>query len=287
VPSHRPLVAAILACIAISACGAREDMPPAAAGEVAARIVTLSPHLTELVYSAGAGHKLVGVVEYSDYPPAALEKPRIGDAFRLDYEVLTELDPDLVIAWQSGTPVDVQDRLRGLGFRVVAVEIAELDAIPTQLVRIGELAGTPDPARSAADKFAQRLAELRRRYADAVLVDVFYQISAQPLFTITARHVIDDAIGICGGRNVFADVPGVSPAVSLEAVIAAKPEVIVAGDDRADDTELRMQWAEWSSIPAVRDGRIYVVNADLMHRTTLRTLEAVEQLCAQLEVARG
>jgi len=285
----RFIAAFLAACLLLTGCDERGELPsPDAAVRPAQRIITLAPHLTELVYSAGAGDRIVGVVEYSDFPPAALEQPRIGDAFRLDFEAITELMPDLVLAWTSGTPADVQERLRDMGLRVVPLDAKSLDAIGPELSRIGELTGTQDVADAAAAEFNARLQILLERYAADTTVDVFYQIAAQPLFTITARHVINDAIELCGGRNIFADIPGVSPAVSLESVITAEPDVIVAGEDAIPGGEaaLRQQWADWTSIPAVRNDHVVTVDADRMHRTTLRILDAVEELCAHLDAAR-
>ena len=287
----RRFTAAFLAgCVLLTGCDERGGSPsPDFAAGPAQRIITLAPHLTELVYSAGAGDRIVGVVEYSDFPPAALELPRIGDAFRLDFEAITELTPDLVLAWTSGTPNGVQERLRDMGLRVVPLDAPNLSEIGPELSRIGELTGTEDVANAAAAAFDARLQALRERYGEEAPVDVFYQIATQPLFTITARHVINDAIGVCGGRNIFADIPGVSPAVSLESVIAAEPDVIVAGKDAMsdDDAALLRQWADWTSIPAVRNGHVVTVDADRMHRTTLRILDAVEELCVHLAAARS
>lgn len=255
----------------------------------ARRIVALSPHLAELVFAAGAGDRLVGVVEFSDFPPAVRDLPRVGDAFRLDYEVLAGLEPDLVLAWRSGTPADVQDRLRALGYRVVPLDANRLGDIASQLVAIGKLAGTDAVAAAAADDYARRLAGLRERYRDARPVSVFYQVSARPLFTISGRHVISEAIETCGGRNVFAGIDGLSPAVSLESVVAAAPDAIIAGDDSLAGGAVEVlaaQWADWPSIPAVRGGHIYVVDSDRMHRQTTRILDAIEALCAKLDEAR-
>lgn len=269
--------------------GCEAGVEPDRLDAAATRIVALSPHLTELAYSAGAGDRLVGVVEYSDYPPAALDLPRIGDSFRLDYEAIAGLAPDLVLAWRSGTPADVQQRLRELGYRVESLDANRLVDIAAQIAAIGALAGTSATADAAASAFLQRLRGLADAHREAGVVDVFYQISAQPLFTISGRHVISEAIELCGGRNIFADTDGLSPAVSLESVIVAEPEVIVWGQSPpsgAAADELRDQWSRWSSVPAVRDGHLFVVDADRIHRPTTRILDAVDELCMLLDAAR-
>lgn len=280
-----------MACALVAGCDGRGDGGDAdPAFEPAQRIISLSPHLTELVYSAGAGDRLVGVVEYSDYPPAAQALPRVGDSFRVDYETVVGLAPDLVLAWRSGTPAEVQGRLRDLGLRVVSLDAERLDDIDQQVRTIGELAGTVAAADAVALAYAERLRKLRERHRDATVVDVFYQISAAPLFTVTGRHVISEAIEVCGGRNVFADVAGLSPGVSLESVIVAEPDAIVAGHDSlpsGDVAELAAQWTGWTSIPAVRNGKLFVIDADRMHRSSMRILSAVDDLCGFLDATRG
>jgi ABC-type hemin transport system substrate-binding protein len=191
------------------------------------RIVSLAPHVTELVYAAGAGSALVGASEFSDYPAAALNLPRVGDAFRLDYERIVSLRPDFVVAWESGTPAASTARLQALGVRVVVLSVQTLEDISTALVELGRLAGTSAVADLAADKLRQGFAELRQQYSGRPAVRVFVQLDDAPLFTVTGRHLISEMVGLCGGRNVFAALPGLAPAVDLEAVIAADPELIL------------------------------------------------------------
>ena len=257
--------------------------------QTVSRIITLAPHLTELVYAAGAGDRLVGVVEYSDFPPQAENLPRVGDSFRLDHERVASLAPDLVLVWRSGTPLEVQERLHEMGFNVVAMEPSSIEDIGRHLIEIGKLAGTLPVAQSAADAFEARLVELRAQYSNRQPIDVFYQISARPLFTVTGRHVISEAIEICGGNNIFADVEGLSPAISAEAVILAAPEVIIAGryatSTQAGDDPLEV-WRRWQSIPAVRDGNLLSIDASLMARSSTRILDGVEELCGKLDSVR-
>jgi iron complex transport system substrate-binding protein len=279
----------ILACLLAGGCDGGGALPAQSAGG-ATRIVALSPHLAELAFTAGAGERLVGAVEYSDFPAAAGALPRVGDAFRLDYEGIAALDPDLVLAWRSGTPAHVQARLSELGYRVIVLDATTLAGIAEQITAIGELAGTSSIAAPAATAYLERLREIGDQYRDAVPIDVFYQISAQPLFTISGRHAINEAIELCGGRNVFADIDGLSPAVSLESVLVAAPQVIVSGQSppsRAAADALREQWSAWTSIPAVREGNLFVVDADLLHRPAARILEAIVEMCDALDVARG
>jgi iron complex transport system substrate-binding protein len=245
----------------------------------AGRIVTLAPHLAELVYAAGAGSQLVGVVAFSDYPPPVAALPRIGDAFRVDYEALLGLHPDVVLGWNSGNPPEVIERLRALGLRVEMFEPVTLDDIGAQIRAIGALAGTDPAAARAAAAYAGRLAGLAAPVRQVPL-RVFVQLSERPFYTVTDRHFIGQGLRLCGGRSVFGELPGITAVVSLEAIVAAAPEVIIvsAAATRASLDE----WRRWQTVPAVRDSRLYGIDADLLSRPGPRILDGIEQLCGVL-----
>jgi iron complex transport system substrate-binding protein len=265
------------------------ELQPSISGAPAQRVIALAPHLTELLFTAGAGDRLVGVVEFSDYPDAARALPRVGDAFRLDYEAIAALEPDLILGWASGNPKNVFKRLRELDYRVVALEPGSLDSVADQLRLIGRLTGTSVNADRAATEYEQALAGLRDRYRDAEKISVFYQVSAQPMLTISRRQLIGQAIETCAGRNIFADLNELTPAVSIEAVIDRAPDVIILAGFGTNETQVRESlslWARWTNIPAVRHGDMYVVNADLIARPSVRMLGGVGQICEQLDAAR-
>lgn len=253
----------------------------------AKRIVTLAPHTTEILYAAGAGDRLVGTVEYSDYPPAAQKVARVGSYARLDLEAIVALKPDLVIAWESGNPGGQVDKLRALGLTVYSSQPNRMDDVAAQLTRFGQLAGSEATANAAAAAFRQRLAQLRAEHAGKPPVRVFYQIWKAPLMTVGGPQIISDTIRLCGGENVFGKLEQMSPTVSVEAVLAADPEAIVAsgmGDSRPEWLD---DWSKWTRLTAVRRGNLFHINPDLMQRHTPRLLDGAAQLCAALEIARG
>lgn len=253
----------------------------------ARRIVSLAPHISETLFAAGAGERLVGVVEYSDFPAAAQKLPRLGSYERIDLEALLTLKPDLVIAWQSGTPAALVERLRALGLKVYLSQPNRVDGIASDLERYGQLAGTSTVADAAAARFRQRLAGLRANYSSKPRLKVFYQVWHQPLMTIGGEQIISDVIRLCGGENVFANLPSMAPTVSVEAVLLAAPQVIVAagmGDARPEWLD---SWKKWPRLPAVAQGNLFAIHPDLMHRHTPRLLDGAEQMCRQLEIARN
>lgn len=244
------------------------------------RIVSLAPHITELLFAAGAGGRLVAAVEYSDYPAAARALPRIGDATRIDLERLALLRPDLVIAWASGTPVRMLDGVRRLGLPLFLSEPRRLDAIGEQLRVFGRLAGTPAVAERAARDYERRLAGLRMRYASLPRRPVFYQLALQPLLTVNGAHVIGDVLTLCGGDNVFADLPVLTPRVDVESVIAARPAAVVFALYPGEDPAATESFWRRYGLPAAT--RFVPVPGDIIHRPTPRILDGAAQVCAAL-----
>ena len=253
----------------------------------ARRIVTLAPHATEILHAAGAGDRLVGTVDYSDYPPSAKALPRVGSYERLDLEAIAALKPDVVIAWETGNPAGQVEKLRTLGLTVYASQPNRMEDIAAQIERFGQLAGSEVLASTAAAQFRQRLETLRRANARKPTVRVFYQIWNNPLMTVGGPQIISDAIQLCGGENVFGTLPQMASTVSVEAVLAANPEAIVAtgmGEARPDWLS---DWNKWMRMTAVARGNLFHINPDIMQRHTPRILDGAEQLCAALDVARS
>lgn len=249
------------------------------------RIVTLAPHLAEMVFDVGAGQKLVGTVAWSDFPPAARDVPRIGDSFRIDAERIVALRPDVVLAWGGGTPVTTIERLRGLDIPVAVLTPRDLASIPHHLEWLGRITGTGALAMERAEQFRRELETLRSKYADSSSLRVFFQISAEPLFTIGRGHTISELISVCGGVNIFSDLDSGAHSVSHEAVIARNPQAIVAGHYAGSGEELA-EWRHWENLAATKRGNLFSINAERLSRPTLGILEGGRELCEVLERAR-
>jgi iron complex transport system substrate-binding protein len=249
------------------------------------RIVALSPHLVEIAYAAGAGAQLAAVVRFSDYPPEAARLPRVGDAARIDLERVLAIRPDLVLGWRSGNPpVDLQ-RLERRGFRVFVTEPRRLTDIGRVLRLVGTLAHTREVAEAAAARFEGELDMLRTQYAGRTPVRVFYEIWHRPLLTVNGTHVISDAIALCGGVNVFSDVPVLTPSVSLEAVLQARPQIILGGSSAMEEEDFASEWRRARST-AFREIPVRFVPPDLIQRQTPRLAQGARRICEHIDEAR-
>lgn len=255
--------------------------------EPARRIVALAPHIAESLYAAGGGERLVGTVDYSDYPPEAKKVPRVGGYSRVDLEAVAALKPDLVLAWQSGNNMPQIEKLKALGLTVHVSQPNRMEEVASQLEKLGQLAGSERIAQQAADTFRKRLESLRAANAHKPKVRVFYQIWKTPLMTVGGPQIISDAIRLCGGDNVFGQLKQMAPTVSVEAVLETDPEAIIAtgmGDARP---EWLSDWDKWTRMTAVKRGNLFHINPDIMQRHTPRILDGAEKLCAHLDVARN
>lgn len=252
----------------------------------ATRIVTLSPHLTELVYAAGAGAHLVAVPRYSDYPESARALPQIGDATRVDLERVLALQPDLILGWKSGSSAADIARLERLGLRVYVSDAARLDDVARAVRTIGRLAGTATAAEREAAGFERQVAALRVSHGSRPLLRVFYQIWDRPLLTVNGEHIITDVLALCGGANVFADAALLTPSVSLEALIAARPDVVLGGSSALTPTEFARQWRS-HRVAGVARLPVRYVPPDLIQRATPRIAQGATVICERLREVRA
>jgi iron complex transport system substrate-binding protein len=253
----------------------------------AARVVSLAPHLTELVYAAGGGGALVGVSDFSDYPPEARALPRVGGSAGIDVEAVLALRPDLVLAWSSSGSARAVERLTELRMPVFRSEPRRIEDIPHTIERLGVLLGRAKAAARAAAKFRVRAARIEARYAGRTKVRVFYQIWDRPLVTIGGEHIIDKVIGLCGGENVFAHLSQLALQIDRESVLRADPQVIIAGQRDGERPAGLDAWRGFPGLSATAHAHLYAIPADLIQRHTPRILDGAERICALLERARA
>lgn len=281
------LFLSLLLCRAAFSIEARDDEGTLVELDSAAeRIISLAPSLTELLYAAGAGTRIVGVVEFSDYPEAAKSLPIVGRHDLLDMERILQLQPDLIVAWQSGNPRASVNRLRALGLTVYIAEPKSLASIPSHIERLATLAGTEDSAAAVIEDFESQLHTLAARYSHRSPVRTFYQVWDRPLISAGGNELIDDIIELCGGENIFADISLVAPKVSVEAVLTRNPQAIVASGMDVERPEWLDEWLDWEQLSAVATGSLFFVPPELLQRHTPRALLGARSMCEQIDLAR-
>lgn len=253
----------------------------------AKRIISLAPNITEVLFHVGAGEQIVGADEYSNYPPAAKEIVRVNNHAAANYELILSLKPDLVIAWQSGNGDKIINPLRKLGIPVFVVEPRQIDMIPNLFRRFGQLSGKVEQAEQRASEFTRRLKVLSKTNGDKALVRTFYQIWDEPLITLNGKHMVSSVIELCGGVNIFSDAVPLVPYVNIESVVAADPQVIIAGGSQEEQPAWFKRWQKWSGISAVINSQVYLIPADLMQRHSARILDGAEMMCGFLDNARA
>jgi iron complex transport system substrate-binding protein len=286
----RPFAARAVAAVAgllLAAPLAAGSPPAAGARPTPQRVVTLAPNLTELVYAAGAGERLVGTVDTSDYPPAARAIPRVGDVDRLDAERLLALSPDLVLLWGDGSPSAQRELMARLGLPVRSLEQHTLGDVADSIETLGRWFGTEPVARAAAAALRDEVAGLRRRYGGARRLRVFYQVWSTPLYTLGGRHVATEMLAVCGAENVFAEQTASAFAVDEEAVYARDPDVVALAGSAAENRDWLARWQSRAPLRAIRQGMVITLDPDLVNRMGPRIGQGTAALCARLAERRA
>lgn len=249
----------------------------------AKRVISLSPHATELMFEVQAGARVVGASEFSDYPDAARQIPRVGDSFSLNVEKILSLTPDLILAQRISNIEAQLETLANQGIPIYYTDPQSFSAIEQTQRNLGLLVGQQEAGEAAAMAFRKGMEELAARYGDQSTVSVFYQVWHDPLFTLSDRNFMGDVIAVCGARNIFAEATMPSPQVGLESVVSANPDVIIAG---ASNRSGLIIWDDMTELSAVANGHLYTVDPDLTARPTSSLLAGAEAVCGAVSKAR-
>lgn len=250
----------------------------------AQRVIAMAPHVTELLYAAGGGDKIVGAVTYSDYPEAAKKLPRVGDNRQVDMERIIAMKPDLIVIWMHGSSERQIETLRQLNIPMFHSEPTKLDGIADNVQRLGQLMGTESVAQPAAAEIRQRFAALAKQYSNRPPVRMFYQVWDKPLYTLNGVSIVSDAMRLCGGVNIFADLKVTAPVVSNEAVLQADPEAIF-GTSEKNYGGVSL-WRPYTTMKAVRNDNLFTLDGELLNRAGPRMVAGTAALCEKLELAR-
>jgi len=252
----------------------------------ARRVITLSPHATELVFAAGGGTYIAATVNASDFPDAARALPRIGEGLQPEPEIVLRHRPDLLIGWQA-SQFSTLNALRIPSFLSAP---KTLGAIPDPIEKFGALLGTRDIAQSRASALRVQINRLNQTSFSGPPVRVFLQVGEPPDYSLNRSHLLSQIVEACGGVNVFEASAAIAPKISAESVLAQRPALVLLGRVGAPATptldEATLQFWSRLNLPAARTGHIYVMDSDVSYRPGPRLIEAAEAICSIIEQAR-
>ena len=253
----------------------------------ARRIVSLAPGATEMLFAAGAGLQVVATVAYADQPAAAREIVRIGDSNAIDMERLLQLKPDVVVYWPGGNNAAQIAQIKRLGILLYGQQVNRLADLGVSLRRLGELAGTAPAAQRRAGQVEAQLSRLRAQYSQRMPITALLETWNQPLYTVGGAQLMSDALTVCGAVNIFADLPQLSPAVQVEAVLTRNPELIIAAAPPGQGPQWLQAWRSFPSLKAVQSGNLLDFDDQALSRLGPSVLDATARLCARIDAARA
>jgi ABC-type Fe3+-hydroxamate transport system substrate-binding protein len=248
------------------------------------RIAALAPSLTELVFAAGAGDKLVAVSTYSDFPEAAKKIPQVSAYAGVNIESLLSHKPDLVLVWPTGTRESDIASMRRLGMRVEAIGVNGLDDVPDAIRKVGALVGTQASAERVAQAIEARIATLEKqilRSARATPLRVFIELGRLPLTSVNEKHFASDLVKRCGGVNIFADAQQLVFEPSRELLLRKNPQAILRSTSSRNENAQRSDFSLYAGTRAAASRTAIVVDADHLWRPGPRLIDAAESICAQ------
>ena len=251
------------------------------------RIIALAPHIVEMLFDIGAGEQIVAATEHADYPLAAQKIPRIGNSLRIQLERVIELQPDLIIAWKSGNPSDDLARIKQLGFNVVYSQPDTFNDVAKELRLLGKLSGHSEQAEQVASKFLADLAKIKQRYGQKQQLTGFYEVWSRPLTTIAKGSWPQQFLDICSIDNPFYQADARYPQVNIEQILQTNADIIIQPLSENQTAKEGYTWEQWPILPAVKHNQIIKLDADVVHRMTTRSLNALSDLCQQADKSRA
>jgi iron complex transport system substrate-binding protein len=248
------------------------------------KIVSLAPNITEILFSLGLNGEIVGVSIHCNFPEKAKTKPRVGSYISLDFEKITSLKPDLIIATGAGNTRDMVDRLGRLGFPTYVIYPRDFNDIVKSILHIGQIVNREKEARQIAEEMKKRSQRVIGLTRGLPRLKVFIEIGDAPIVTVGKGSFADDLIRLAGGENIAGKEKEVYPRLGMEEILKRSPDVIVISsmNPKGDYQKILQEWNRWKSIPAVKSGRIHLIDSDLLDRPSPRIIDGLEELAKVL-----
>jgi len=248
--------------------------------KVPERIVSLAPNITEILYFLGLNDRVVGVTRFSDYPPEAANKPKVGSYIDLNVEKIIDLSPDLVIGTVSGNEAGVIAMLDQVGIESFITDARDISGVIENIAIVGRLCGIPEKAESLTAGLKSRMARVLEKTISREKPLVLLQINLRPIMTLNRDSFLHDLIRLAGGDNISADNAIRYPTISIEEVINKRPDIIIISSMERGGRfeEARQEWLLWKSIPAVKNNRVHLIDSDLIDRPSPRIVDGLEAM---------
>ncbi len=252
------------------------------------RIVSLAPNVTEILFSLGLDEEIVGVSIHCNFPEKAKTKVRVGSYISLDFEKITFLKPDLVIATGVGNTREMVDRLEKLGFPTYVIFPKNFNDVLKSIDHLGRLVGREKEAMGIIQRMKQRSQRVIELTQGLSRPKVFLQIGEAPIVTVGKGSFADDLIYLAGGENIAGKEKGMYPRLGMEEILERSPEVILVTsmNPKADYQRVLQEWSRWKVIPAVKNGRVHLVDSDLIDRPSPRMIDGLEEIARILHPER-
>ena len=244
------------------------------------RIISLAPNLTEILFTLGLDKEIVGVSLHCNFPEAAKHKPRVGTYISLDFEKILSLRPDLILATGAGNTLEMVERLEKLGFPTYVIFPKNFDGILTSIRHVGQILSREKEAKEIISNMQARRQRVIERTRGLPRPRVFLQIGEAPLVTVGKGSFADDLIYLAGGENIAAADGKMYPRFGLEEILRRAPEVIIISSMNPGGSydKIIQEWARWKTIPAVQNGRIHLIDSDLIDRPSPRIIDGLEEM---------
>ncbi len=252
------------------------------------KIISLAPNVTEILFSLGLDQEIVGVSIHCNFPQKAQSKVRVGSYISLDFEKIVSLNPDLIIATGAGNTKDMVDRLEGLGFPTYVIFPKNIEGVMRSVGHLSQLVGREKEGEAIVQEMKRRREKVVALTLSLPRPRVFLQIGEAPIVTVGKNSFADDLIRLAGGENVAGNEKEMYPRFGMEEILKRSPEVILISSMNPMENyqKVLQEWSRWKTIPAVKNGRVYLIDSDLIDRPSPRIIEGLEEMARLLHPER-
>ncbi|MBI2608803.1 MAG: cobalamin-binding protein [Deltaproteobacteria bacterium] len=242
------------------------------------RLISLAPNITEILFALGMGSSVVGVSDFSDYPPEAVKLPKVGGFAGPNIELIAELKPDLVIATADGNPEQSVTKLNKISVPSFVINPRSYDGIVQSIGKLGIILDRKEVAEKIAEAMNATKVYIQTQVTPLKQPKVLFQLNAKPIMSANKNTFVHDLISIAGGINIAAESGINYPKLNAEAIVQKNPDIIIVASDENQFKVIQEQWKTFSSVSAVKNKKIYHINPNIILRPSPRVTQGLIQL---------